>query len=558
MNILVKLFKGSYEELWKAVIRPYRDDYSPKDLGPRKFSLNNNYYKRTDFGLINNRNIKLKCSHWEPYEEERLYNRLPCVIYLHGNSSSRCEVLPNLKYLLPLGVTVFSFDFAGCGKSDGDYISLGWYETLDLQCVISFLRKEKRVSTIGIWGRSMGAVTAIMAASRDPTIGGLFLDSPFSSLNCLIDELSHDKVILPNFLVKKVVTMIKETVREKANFNIDDIEPEKYAKKCYVPAFFCHGKDDNFVKVHHCKDLYSIYPGEKELVIVDGEHNDIRPNKLNERASEFFYNALKCRNIKEINDYYLGNKILLKDLISFKSETPMDNTSHHNNKIEDKNVVHKNNGVSEKVNNQNNKNDEKNSQKYNQSKLKGDLKYNDYTYSNKIYLSKNGENLFKSFDSSKNDSYNNNTSPSRRKIQILFNSYFKYENNPKKNELIEIKKNKNNETDLKKKLFYDKIEESNIIPDYQNKKPEENLIYNDISLNINNINSFNNEYLDQSYTINKGYEIENNNIYISENGLNNSIINENLYQPTYDELPNLFNNNYESQNVFLLNNINYI
>jgi hypothetical protein len=38
------------------------------------------------------------------------------------------------------------------------------------------------VSTIGLWGRSMGAVTALMYADYDPSIGGLVLDSPFSNL----------------------------------------------------------------------------------------------------------------------------------------------------------------------------------------------------------------------------------------------------------------------------------------------------------------------------------------------------------------------------------------
>ena len=74
--------------------------------------------------------------------------------------------------------------------------------------------------------------------------------------------------------------MLKATVKEKAEFNIDDIEPVEYAKKCFVPAFFCHGKNDTFVSVHHCKDLYLIYPGEKNILLVEGDHNDLRPDKL--------------------------------------------------------------------------------------------------------------------------------------------------------------------------------------------------------------------------------------------------------------------------------------
>ena len=187
----------------------------------------------------------------------------------------------------------------------------------------------------------MGAVTSIMYAAKDPSIAGIFLDSPFFSLNLLMDELSKEKVSLPGFLVKKVLEKIKETVKEKAGFNIDDINTEKFSKKCFVPAFFCHGKDDTFVNVHHCNDLYMTYPGEKDILIVEGDHNDIRPNELNEKAAEFFYNALKCRNLKEINNYYYGFKMNFKEWNNPKFQTPTG--------IEKKNNI-KNNESNEDIN----------------------------------------------------------------------------------------------------------------------------------------------------------------------------------------------------------------
>ena len=45
--------------------------------------------------------------------------------------------------MLPKDIAVLSFDFAGCGNSDGDYISLGWFEAIDLKIIIKNLRKRK-------------------------------------------------------------------------------------------------------------------------------------------------------------------------------------------------------------------------------------------------------------------------------------------------------------------------------------------------------------------------------------------------------------------------------
>ena len=48
----------------------------------------------------------------------------------------------------------------GSGLSDGDWVTLGANEVDDLEVVIKHLRAHKGTSTVGLWGRSMGAVTA--------------------------------------------------------------------------------------------------------------------------------------------------------------------------------------------------------------------------------------------------------------------------------------------------------------------------------------------------------------------------------------------------------------
>ena len=308
MSLLTNIFGGSYEDLWKAVIRPNRDEYKEDDLGPDKFQINHKFYKRTDFTITNKRNLKLMCSFWEPYDEEREYVRLPCVVYLHGNSSSRCEALAEIKYLLPLNITVFAFDFSGCGKSQGEYISLGWYEREDVESVIEYLRKTNKVSTIGLWGRSMGAVTAIMYGDRDPSIAGMVLDSAFASLKELIEELVKERVNLPNFILNQATKLVKSTIMKKAKFNLDEIEPKNYAVRCFIPALFCHAKNDTFVNQHHCKDLSDVYAGDKNVIYVDGNHNSSRPRYFRDSASIFFYNTLQCSRMKEISDDYNGFK----------------------------------------------------------------------------------------------------------------------------------------------------------------------------------------------------------------------------------------------------------
>lgn len=163
---------------------------------------------------------------------------MPCVIYMHGNSSSRLEALEAAPYLLPSNMTLFCFDFAGCGMSGGEYISLGWWERDDLNMIVEYLRKDRRVSTIGLWGRSMGAVTSLLHGDRDPSIAGMVLDSPFSNMKVLVGELAKQYTKIPSLLVSGALKLVRSTVKSKANFDLFDLSPIDHVNQCFIPALF--------------------------------------------------------------------------------------------------------------------------------------------------------------------------------------------------------------------------------------------------------------------------------------------------------------------------------
>ena len=273
--------------------------------------------------------MKLQCSFWEPYDEERICARLPVVIYLPGNSSSRCEAVPLLGFLLPMNISVFAFDFCGSGRSDGEYISLGYYEKEDVKTIINYLRFSNKVSTIGLWGRSMGAVTSILCAKefdKSNVISCVVSDSAFSSLNKLIDEFVSKVIVLPQFFVDILKTRVGDIIEKKANFRIEKIEPIENLNKCLkIPILFCHGLHDTFINNHQCNDLYKDYGGQKEIVMFEGEHNAKRPLHILQVISLFFYNHLKVENIVEISlAYDKKNNNNLKTCTSIYEEEAKD------------------------------------------------------------------------------------------------------------------------------------------------------------------------------------------------------------------------------------------
>ena len=272
-------------------------------LGPPAFNFCNKRFTRTDFTLRTKRGYNLECSHWEPID--RTADRIPVVIYMHGNSSARLEVIPQLSYLLSLGVAVFSFDFAGSGKSDGEYVSLGYYEREDLSCIVAHLRSTNVVSTIALWGRSMGAATALMFGDRDPSIACMILDSPFADLTQLCEEMvekARDQgVVVPGIVASLAIRLIQSSVKKQAGFNIKSISPIAHADKCFIPVLFVAGEHDDFIKKHHSEALHDKYAGDKNLIIVEGDHNSPRPKFLFDSATIFLQTCMQIPNEWSLN-----------------------------------------------------------------------------------------------------------------------------------------------------------------------------------------------------------------------------------------------------------------
>ncbi|OAE25329.1 hypothetical protein AXG93_4620s1430 [Marchantia polymorpha subsp. ruderalis] len=196
--------------------------------------------------------------------------------------------------LLPSNVTVFTLDFSGSGLSDGDYVSLGWNEMEDLKAAVTFLRTEKHVSRIGLWGRSMGAVTCLMYGAQDPSIAGMVLDSPFSNLFDLMMELVDVyKIRLPKFTVKVAVQYMRKVIQKKAAFDIMDLDTVQVAGKSFIPALFGHATEDLFIQPHHSDLLFKAYSGDKNIIKFEGDHNSPRPQFYYDSITIFFYNVLR-------------------------------------------------------------------------------------------------------------------------------------------------------------------------------------------------------------------------------------------------------------------------
>ncbi|CAD8201253.1 unnamed protein product [Paramecium pentaurelia] len=276
------------EKLWKPIVRPPRHNYRLKDMGNEIFMVSDTVTKRFDFEIQNSRRLILQCSLFEPIRMQDKPH--PCMIYLHGNSSSRVEALTIIEYLIPQNISVCGIDLSGSGQSQGEYISLGYYESRDVIDLYEYLRDKKPfITQIGLWGRSMGSVTAILAANLNNNFKVLVCDSPFSNLTHLCQELASNNYNIPNCCFNCFWCIIKAKIRREAKFNIDDLNISQLIQTLPtdVSIVFLSAKQDQLIVEKHPKILMEKFRGNKLLKQFEGTHNSKRPLNVMKETVQF-------------------------------------------------------------------------------------------------------------------------------------------------------------------------------------------------------------------------------------------------------------------------------
>ena len=325
----------TYENCWKFIIRPPRDSYdlSELDLGGIKLETKEPYI-REDCEIKSKRGFIMQCSFYriDPKKREPLIR--PVVIYLHGNSSSRVEGKKMALYLLNKGIDLFVFDFPGCGKSEGEYISLGYHEKDDVKIIVDHVASLPGVGEIGLWGRSMGAATALLY-NNDERIKAKCVDSPFADFRELSVQLCQKEINIPEFVINTVLFFIKKTVRKKNDMDIDQLRPIDYVEKSKTPIFFIHAMKDELIPYKHTINMFEKYGGIKFINIVEGNHNTPRQKHIISKIVNFF-------------DKYLRNYNNDDDNNNEEEENENEDDNNENEENENNNIINNNKNKNDK------------------------------------------------------------------------------------------------------------------------------------------------------------------------------------------------------------------
>ena len=130
-------------------------------------------------------------------------------------------------------------------------------------------------------------------------IDGLILDSPYASFDKIAQGMVHEIPLPPGVPKKLVLSVgiraIRRVVKEKANFDIHDINPLEAAKHCTLPVFILHGMKDKTITPDHSQLIYTHYKGKnKTLVLLErDDHESVRPPDVYDQIFLFLQRVLR-------------------------------------------------------------------------------------------------------------------------------------------------------------------------------------------------------------------------------------------------------------------------
>ena len=145
------------------------------------------------------------------------------IFVVHGYTSDAKKMVNYIKKFYDMGYSVFAPDLIAHGNSEGDFISMGGYDSDDLVNWVKKISSENNNADTALFGISMGAATVMNAVGKD----------------------------LPSNV--------------KTGYFFGDVDATKALKETKLPVLVLHGEEDGFVPLEHGKAAYDLITSEKEF-----------------------------------------------------------------------------------------------------------------------------------------------------------------------------------------------------------------------------------------------------------------------------------------------------
>jgi alpha-beta hydrolase superfamily lysophospholipase len=177
----------------------------------------------------------------------------PAVAILHGWESNRGRTFAHVRYLHAAGFHCLVFDARGHGDNQPETLPVNVPEFAeDLIAAVRWLGTRSDVSSIGVLGHSMGGAAAIVAASREPSIGAaVSLSAPADLVFMTRRTFEMADMKIPTFIATPLAWFTAAMLLIPRHHSVEDASAVVAAARYRGPLLLLHGANDNGVPVAH-------------------------------------------------------------------------------------------------------------------------------------------------------------------------------------------------------------------------------------------------------------------------------------------------------------------
>lgn len=216
----------------------------------------------------------------------------PAIIIVHGWGGTRLQGLSYAPVLHRSGFNLLLIDLRNHAKSKSSstFTSFGYYEKKDIFGAVEFLAYKKNISSIGIFGFSMGGASSILAMAENTKIKAGIFEGSFANFYEVIKYAGRSKYHIPEY---PLLPLIMSIYAWRGKLEVDKLKPvELIGNIAPRPVFIIHGTEDQTVPPQNGKALYQAAQEPRELWEPEGSKHigawSSHQEEAEKRVSEFF------------------------------------------------------------------------------------------------------------------------------------------------------------------------------------------------------------------------------------------------------------------------------
>ncbi len=230
----------------------------------------------------------------------------PGVVLVHGWESARDRLLPHVRFLNAAGFHCLLFDVRGHGANPPEVLPISGGEFgADAVAAFDALLARPEVTSSALFGHSMGAGGAILAAARDPRCQALVSVSAPADPGLLARQtfrLAHLPIPAP--VAHPLAWLTARVYVRPRGHSVREISALRAIRSYDGPVLLVHGARDDVMPVSNVHRLAraalrarALRPGDAvsvaTLVIENGEHSWLYEfPEFRERVAAFLASAL--------------------------------------------------------------------------------------------------------------------------------------------------------------------------------------------------------------------------------------------------------------------------